>query len=165
MSWISQKSELDKHDRELLKFSEAKNEVFRIRKHEENSDECLHAGEEHCIEELHLIYEDEWEPWIHRFEDPSVTPSYLAAEDDGPTEQRAEVSSSINLIMGGKTSSLSKMPFSENTFSELMSKLKIHRSVVRAINRNTSCTFSRIMLPLDDKISCPRSIGTLHLSP
>lgn len=159
MSWISRKSELDKHDRELLRFSEIKNEVFRIRKHEEDRDGCLHVGEEHCIEELHLRYEDEWGAWIYRFEDPSVTPPYLAAEDDGPTEQMAEASSSINLIMGGKTSSLSKMPFSENTFSELMSKLKIHRSVVRAINRNTSCTFSRIMLPLDDKISCPRSIA------
>lgn len=158
MSWISRKSELDKHDRELLRFSEIKNEVFRIRKYAEDRDDCLHVGEEHCIEDLQLRYEDEWGAWIHRFEDPSVTPPYLAAEGDGQPEQMAEESSSINLIMGGKTSSLSKMPFSENTFSELMSKLKIHRSIVRAINRNTSCTFSRIMLPLDDKISCPRSI-------
>ncbi|KAL7905496.1 hypothetical protein GGI35DRAFT_483614 [Trichoderma velutinum] len=158
MSWISRKSEPNDDDRELLRFSEAKNEIFTIRKHEEDNDECLRIGEEHCIELLHLRDEDEWGAWIHRFEDLSAIPPYLADEDDSPTEQRAEVSSSINLIMGGKTSSLSKMPFSKNTFSELMSKLKIHRSIIRAINRNTSCTFSRMMFALDDKTSCPGSI-------
>ncbi|KAF3062929.1 hypothetical protein CFAM422_010373 [Trichoderma lentiforme] len=157
LSWIDQKAELDQDDRGLLTFSVAENQVFRIRKHEEDNDACLRLGEGHCIQQLQLRDEIEWDRWI-KSGDSSITSPYLAGEDDDSTKQSTEVSSGINLIMGGKTSSLSKMPFSENTLLGLASKLKIHKSIVRAINRNTTCTFSRMMPALEGEDSCHRSI-------
>ncbi|OTA05021.1 hypothetical protein A9Z42_0056540 [Trichoderma parareesei] len=56
--------------------------------------------------------------------------------------------------MGGRMSSLAKMPFSEQVFIELVSSLNIHRSVIRAINRNTSCTFSRVTYPESIVYTC-----------
>ncbi|KAL6823327.1 hypothetical protein V8C40DRAFT_247851 [Trichoderma camerunense] len=153
MSWINQKAEIDENDKALLRFSVTQNEVFRIRKDEEENDDCLRIG----VEVLHLRDENEWSTWIES-EDLSVTSPSLTGEDNGVTEQTPRVSSSINLIMGGKTSSLAKMPFSENTFSELMRKMKIHRSIIRAINRNTTCTFSRMMPALGAETLCHRSI-------
>ncbi|KAL6689734.1 hypothetical protein J3F84DRAFT_391494 [Trichoderma pleuroticola] len=158
MSWISQKAELDKNDRALLTFSVTETDIFLIERHEKDNNDYLLTGEKHRTGLLHLRDEDELTAWVHGFQDLSVASPDIATEDNGPTEQRAGISSSINLIMGGKTSSLSEMPLSENTFSQLMSKLKIHRSIIRAINRNTSCTFSRMMSTLDDRSSCPRSI-------
>ncbi|KAL5083967.1 hypothetical protein Trisim1_000702 [Trichoderma cf. simile WF8] len=158
MSWFNQKAELDKNDRELLTFSVTETDIFLVERHGKDTDKNLLAEEKNDTGLLHLRDENEMTKWVQRFQDLSVASPDTAAEDDGPTEQRAGISSSINLIMGGKTSSLSKMPLSEDTFSKLMSELKIHRSIIRAINRNTSCTFSRMMSTLDNKSSSPRAI-------
>lgn len=157
MSWISRNAEPDENDRELLRFSEVENEAFRICKHEERCDDNLRIAEGNYI----LKDEEQWKKWLQEFEDLSATSLCQGDEDNSSAGQRTEVLSSINLIMGGRTSSLSKMPFLEKVFIKLMSRLKIHRSIIRAINRNTSCTFSRMTCAWGGKKSNPRSIGTL----
>ncbi|KAL6815020.1 hypothetical protein J3E69DRAFT_346588 [Trichoderma sp. SZMC 28015] len=139
MMWTNQKAKLDEKDMSLLTYSAIQNEFFRIQK------------------QLHLRDEFEWSKWIGS-KYLSVTSPYQAEEEEGSTEQSAKVSSSINLVMGGKTSELSKMPFSKAVFIQLVSLFRIHRSVIRAINRNTSCTFSRMMLALKGEGSGNRSI-------
>ncbi|KAL7946863.1 hypothetical protein V8C42DRAFT_364151 [Trichoderma barbatum] len=157
MSWITQKAEPDEDDRKLLKFSYTANEAFRIRKQEERYDGCLRIGEEHCMELLHLKDENQLEEWLHNYEELAATPPCPGDEDEGPTGQSAEVSSNINLIMGGRTISLSKIPFSEYIFMRLMNIMKIHRSIIRAINRNTSCTFSRTMIRTSEVVYACRT--------
>ncbi|KAK4060844.1 uncharacterized protein Triagg1_10536 [Trichoderma aggressivum f. europaeum] len=92
MSWIDQKAELDQDDKALLTFSVTENQLFRIRKHEEDNDDCLRIGEGHCIQLLQPRDEIEWDRWIGS-EDVPITSPYLADEDDGSKKQSTEVSS------------------------------------------------------------------------
>ncbi|RBR16338.1 hypothetical protein FVER53590_05933 [Fusarium verticillioides] len=46
--------------------------------------------------------------------------------------------------MASKTDSLDELPFTQTGFETIMNKLNVHGSIVRAINRNTSCAFVTI---------------------
>ncbi|KAL7935688.1 hypothetical protein V8C35DRAFT_259805 [Trichoderma chlorosporum] len=157
MTWINQRAEPDNNDEQLLRFLEAKNELCRISKHEQSCKNCFPIGGEHCIRLLYPeVKEDLWDNWISGIEGPPAPSINQVGEDDGPTSQTAEDFRRMNLIMVGRTSSLSRMPFSTEVFKELMIRMKIHRSIIRAINRNTSCTFSRIIS--EDRKSSIKSI-------
>lgn len=147
MSWISRKFEPDKNDRDLLRFSKGKNEAFRIYKHEERCSDSSCASTEPRTQSSKLEREDEWESWLRTTEQPPGRTSCGGDESKGFGSQSTGPPSILNLVMGGRMSSLAKMPFSEQVFTELASRLNIHRSVIRAINRNTSCTFLRITYP------------------
>ncbi|TFB06272.1 hypothetical protein CCMA1212_001486 [Trichoderma ghanense] len=158
MSWISRKSEPDKNDIDLLRFSRGESEAFRIHKHEEGSeDSCCIAGQSYT-QLLKPKEEDEWESWLRTIKPPGKT-SCPRDENDGLDSHSTDLPSVINLVMGGRTSSLSKMPLLEGVFTELVSRLNIHRSVIRAINRNTSCTFSRIIYPESIAESWPEDMA------
>ncbi|PTB81850.1 hypothetical protein M440DRAFT_1397020 [Trichoderma longibrachiatum ATCC 18648] len=154
MSWISRKFEPDKNDRDLLRFSKGKNEAFRIYKHEERCSDSSCASTEPRTQSSKLEREDEWESWLRTTEQPPGRTSCGGDESKGFGSQSTGPPSILNLVMGGRMSSLAKMPFSEQVFTELASRLNIHRSVIRAINRNTSCTFLRITYPESIVYTC-----------
>ncbi|PTB65185.1 hypothetical protein BBK36DRAFT_1121641 [Trichoderma citrinoviride] len=145
MSWISRKSEPDKNDRDLLRFSRGENEAFRIYKHEERRNDGVRVAGDPYTQSTLLKDENEWDSWLQKLEQLPAKPSCPGDGNDGSNSQSKEILSNINLVMGGRMSCLSRMPFSEHVFTELVSRLNMHRSVIRAINRNTSCTFSRII--------------------
>lgn len=61
--------------------------------------------------------------------------------------------------MGGKNSTLDEMPFTRKTFGRINRCLRMHGSIVRAINRNTSCTFSTMSYNWVQENSVQPSIG------
>jgi hypothetical protein len=146
MSWISRKFEPDRNDRDLLRFSRGESEAFRIHKYEERCNDGCIVGEP-CTQLSKLENEDEWESWLRTLKQLPYGDSSRGDKDDGLNSQITRIPNIINLVMGGRMSSLAKMPLSEQVFMELVSSLNIHRSVIRAINRNTSCTFSRVRYP------------------
>lgn len=144
-----------------MRFSKARSEAFRICKNEERDDINVCTAETERNQLIHLADEDEWEQWLQQCDDVVTTSSCEGDMEPISQIRSTQVCSSINLIMSGKTSSLCKLPFSERIFTQMMSKLKIHRAIIRAINRNTSCVFSRMTCVLEDKKPNSRSIGTL----
>lgn len=160
MSWLCRSPEPDVNDRALLKFSQGHSEVFSIKKDEEGCHTDLCTAGERYIQPLHLTSEHEWDQWLQQFDGVSAAFPDEKSDKNGSVEWSTEISSNINLIMSGKSASLSKMPFSEETFIKIMSGLKLHKSIIRAINRNTSCTFSRTTRVLESETSNNKAIGT-----
>ncbi|KAL7783246.1 hypothetical protein V8C37DRAFT_397392 [Trichoderma ceciliae] len=166
MSWICRNAEPDTNDRALLRFSQASSEAFSIWRDEKRCDVNLRIAGEHCTQPLCLEDEVQWENWLRQFDDASAKQlddasgisSCPGDKESSSTGQITMVPSAINLVMSGRASSLSRIPFSEKIFTQMMRKMKIHRSVIRAINRNTSCTFSRMTCALGSQSSSPRSI-------
>lgn len=157
MSWLCRNPEPDASDRALLKFSRGQSEAFSIRKDEDGCNTEVYIAGERYSQPLHLSSEHEWEQWLQQFEGESAGfPNEKGGKNSSVSS--TEISSAINLIMSGKSSSLSKMPFSEETFRKIMSGLKLHKSIIRAINRNTSCTCSRTHI-LENKTSSTEAIG------
>ncbi|KAL6906595.1 hypothetical protein GGI43DRAFT_395250 [Trichoderma evansii] len=151
MSWLCRSPEPDANDRALLKFSEGPSEVFSIVQDEEGCDADLYIAGEQYFQPLLLTSEHEWEQWLQRFDGVSAVFPNEKGDKNNSVSRSTEISSNINLIMSGKTSSLSKMPFSKETFMKIMRGLKLHKSIIRAINRNTSCTFSRTTRVLESE--------------
>lgn len=159
MSWLCRNPEPDAGDRALLKFSQGQSEAFSIRKDEEGYNTEVYIAGERYIQPLLLSSEHEWEQWLQQFEGESAGFPNKKGDMNSSASSSAEISSAINLIMSGKSSLLSKMPFSEEIFRKIMSSLKLHKSIIRAINRNTSCTFSRATRVLENKTSSTEAIG------
>jgi hypothetical protein len=159
MSWLCRNPEPDANDRALLKFTQGQSEAFSIRKDEEGCNTEVYIAGERYTQPLHLSSEHEWEQWLQQFEGESAGFPKEKGDKNSSVSSSTEISSAINLIMSGKSSSLSKMPFSEEIFRKIMSGLKLHKSIIRAINRNTSCTFSRTAHVLENKTSSTEAIG------
>lgn len=159
MSWLCRNPEPDATDRALLKFSQGQSEAFSIRKDENGCNSEVYIAGERYTQPLHLMSEHEWEQWLQQFDGESAGFPNEKGDKNSSVSSRTEISSAINLIMSGKSSSLSKMPFSEEIFRKIMSGLKLHKSIIRAINRNTSCTFSRTTRVLENKTSSTEAIG------
>ncbi|EWZ41058.1 hypothetical protein FOZG_06477 [Fusarium oxysporum Fo47] len=134
MSWITRSSELQEHDWDLLEFSLQSNEAFKISR----PSETPHSGDTCSLGPIN---------------DPNLQTKrqFLACDDDlrqwldsvCPWNHDTKASS-INLVMASKTDSLDELPFSQKGFENIINKLKVHGSIVRAINRNTSCAFIHI---------------------
>ncbi|KAL7919500.1 hypothetical protein ACQKWADRAFT_322988 [Trichoderma austrokoningii] len=152
MSWLCRNPEPDANDRALLKFSHGQSQAFSIGKDEEGDNTDAYIAGGRCIQPLHLSSEHEWEQWLWQFDGES------AGFPNEKGDSNTEVFSAINLIMSGKTSSLSKVPFSEGIFQKIMSAFKLHKAIIRAINRNTSCTFSTTTRVLESKTSSTEAI-------
>ncbi|PNP75759.1 hypothetical protein FNYG_10837 [Fusarium nygamai] len=131
MSWITRRSELQEHDWDLLDFSPQPNEAFQISKPIEApqpEDPCSFGSS--------------------NGPNPQTKRQFLACDDDigqwldntCPWNQDTKAST-INLVMASKTDSLDELPFSQIGFENIINKLKVHGSIIRAINRNTSCAF------------------------
>lgn len=161
MSWLCRNPEPDASDRALLKFSQGQSEAFSIRKDEDGCDTEVYIAGERYNQPLHLSSAHEWEQWLQQFDGESAGLPNEKGDKNGSVSRSTKVSSAINLIMSGKSSSLSKVPFSEGTFQKIMSGLKLHKSVIRAINRNTSCTFAKTTRVLESKTSSTEAIGML----
>lgn len=159
MSWLCHSPEPDANDRALLKFSQGQSEAFSIRKDEEGCDFDLYIAGERYIQPLHLTSEHEWGQWLQQFDGESAGLPNEKGDKSSLVSRSTEISSAMNLIMSGKASSLSKVPFSEGVFRKIMSSLKLHKSIIRAINRNTSCTFARTKRLLESKTSSAEAIG------
>ncbi|KAI1014977.1 hypothetical protein LB503_004031 [Fusarium chuoi] len=131
MSWITRRSELQEHDWDLLDFSPQPNEAFQISKPTEAP-----QPEDPCSLGSSIG------------PNPQTKRQFLACDGDigqwldniFPWNQDTKASS-INLVMASKTGSLDELPFSQIGFENIINKLKFHGSIVRAINRNTSCAF------------------------
>ncbi|RKK89561.1 hypothetical protein BFJ68_g3239 [Fusarium oxysporum] len=134
MSWITRSSELQEHDWDLLEFSLQSNEAFKISR----PSETPHSGDTCSLGPINgpnlqtkrqfLACDDDLRQWLD-----SVCPWNHDTK-----------ASSINLVMASKTDSLDELPFSQKGFENIINKLKVHGSIVRAINRNTSCAFIHI---------------------
>ncbi|KAF5966755.1 hypothetical protein FBULB1_11499 [Fusarium bulbicola] len=122
MSWITRRPELQEHDWNLLDFSPQPNEAFQIWKPSESP-----QSEDPCS--LGSI----------NGPNPQTERQFLATSAHGVIHDTK--ASSINLVLASKTDSLDELPFSRTGFENIISKLKVHGSIVRAINRNTSCAF------------------------
>lgn len=161
MSWLCRNPAPDANDRALLKFSLGQSEVFSIKKDEEGCNTDLYIAGERYIQPLHLTSDHEWEQWLQQFDGVSAVFPKEKGDMSSSISPSTGISSNIVLIMSEKTSSLSQMPFSEGTFIKIMGSLKLHKSVIRAINRNTSCAFSRTTRVLESTKSNTEAIGTL----
>ncbi|KAF4494393.1 hypothetical protein FAGAP_9482 [Fusarium agapanthi] len=119
------------HDLNLLDFSPQPNEAFQISKPSEAAQP-----------------EDPCSLGSSNGPNPETKRQFLACDDDigqwldsiCPWSQDTKTSS-INLAMASKTDPLDELPFSQIGFENIINKLKVHGSIVRAINRNTSYTF------------------------
>lgn len=159
MSWLCRNPEPDASDRALLKFSQGQCEAFSIRRGEYGCNSEVSIAGKRYIQPLLLSSDHEWEQWLQQFEGESAVFPNEKGDMNSSASSSEKISSAINLIMSGKSSSLSKMPFSEEIFRKIMSSLKLHKSIIRAINRNTSCTFSRATRLLENKTSSTEAIG------
>ncbi|SCV58510.1 uncharacterized protein FFB14_15688 [Fusarium fujikuroi] len=134
MSWITRRSELHTHDWGLLEFSPRRSEAFRIYRpfeipHSNNFCSLTsNNGPNRQANRRFLASEGGILQWLD-----SIDP-----------EGQNQEASCINLIMASKTDSLDEIPFTQTGFETIMNKLMVHGSIVRAINRNTSCAFVTI---------------------
>ncbi|KAH7248614.1 uncharacterized protein BKA55DRAFT_690727 [Fusarium redolens] len=134
MSWITRRSELQKHGWDLLDFSPRPSEGFNISRPSEapqSGDACslgTKSGPNLQTKRQLLACDDGIRHWL---------------DNVYPWSQDTKTSS-INLVMASKTDSLDELPFSQTEFESIINKLKVHGSIVRAINRNTSCAFIHI---------------------
>ncbi|KAF5026000.1 hypothetical protein F66182_1902 [Fusarium sp. NRRL 66182] len=126
MSWLSQNSELRREDWGLLDLEPAPNEAFVISRRNDACKSNLQASR------TRLPQEQELESWLQQVSIP-------ASQQSGSHQ-----TSTIKLLLASKTCSLDELPFTQQEFSSVLSKLKIHGSIVRAINRNTSCAFATL---------------------
>lgn len=79
-------------------------------------------------------------------------------------KQGDDAKTSVRIIIAGRMAELAKLPFTFHTFSRIAKEWMIHGSIVRVINRNTSCWFSRTSFKWGAKESPRPSIGALFTS-
>ena len=87
----------------------------------------------------------------------------IPSQQDNSTEQISNHFSTVNLLLASKMPSLDEIPFTQAGFANVMSNMKIHGSIVRAINRNTSCTFASLPYNWPCNDSTVPSIGSYLL--
>ncbi|KAK5997638.1 hypothetical protein PT974_03002 [Cladobotryum mycophilum] len=158
MSWLNRDPELTGDDWNLLSFSPSDSQGFTISKtHEKPQSKGLPPAGAHepwhavtSAKSWSLPNEINWSEWLDN------TP--LTMRMKAPLEPKSELFTGVNLIMSGRTSTLSKLPFTRETFTSIKSHFKIHSSIVRAINRNTSCNVSMFFYNWKEEEADTRSI-------
>ncbi|KAF4943777.1 hypothetical protein FGADI_13174 [Fusarium gaditjirri] len=151
MPWITRKSELHEHDWRLLDFSPQPNEGFKISRPSEppqladTSSLGPNNGPIPQPKRQFLTCDDDVRQWL---------------DSIYPWSPDTKVSS-INLVMASKTESLDELPFSRMGFENIINKLNVHGSIVRAINRNTSCAFIHIPFTWNPATTAIPSIAKL----
>ncbi|KAI1363888.1 hypothetical protein F5Y08DRAFT_308363 [Xylaria arbuscula] len=125
MDWLRSDDSVWDKNMAILNFVPAKSTALVISK--QRKDEL--RGQEYTLRS-----EDDWQEWL----DQHTLQSYV------PTTMK------LNLILAARGDTgpfdpavLSCLPFSENMFRKLIRQFKIHGTIVRTINRNTSCAFIR----------------------
>ncbi|KAF5660869.1 hypothetical protein FHETE_8720 [Fusarium heterosporum] len=143
MSWLNRHPHLRDQDLELLDFEPHPNEIFIIsfpaRPHKSNSDSG--SNTEHITtprtNRKVIAGESDLEQWLTQL-------SGNSPEHGVSTNGTSGDPSTINLILASQMSSLDELPFTKNAYRAIMSHMKMHGSIVRAINRNTSCNVSSL---------------------
>ncbi|KAL6922859.1 hypothetical protein FSST1_000133 [Fusarium sambucinum] len=143
MSWLNRHPKLRSEDWDLLDFEPHPNEAFTISlneplyQSEDNINPCGESAPKPQSGRRLINGESDLERWLAQISD--TTHGRITSAD-----QTNNNLSTINLILASQMSSLDEIPFTENEFSDIMDQMKIHGSIVRAINRNTQCSFSSL---------------------
>ncbi|CAF3621925.1 unnamed protein product [Fusarium graminearum] len=140
MSWHNRHPNLRPEDWDLLDFDQQQNEVFTITINGQSEDNSS-PDTEHSVtpQTSRKVVEGEADlgQWVDKISD-------IQRKQNASTYQPGDNGSTINLILASQMSSLDELPFSQTAYSWIMTQMKIHGSIVRAINRNTQCTFSSL---------------------
>ncbi|KAH6997410.1 hypothetical protein EDB80DRAFT_897078 [Ilyonectria destructans] len=128
MSWLHRSSEIFKGNIEVLSFEPRESRVFTI----EREDGALDTKTD-----LRLSTQDEWRGWL----------------DQDPSKKESTSSSLINLIIGGQGNALVEKHFLADQNAAF-----VHAQIVRTINRNTSCMFSRMWFDWESGQTTRRSL-------
>ncbi|KAF0637689.1 hypothetical protein FPSE5266_07338 [Fusarium pseudograminearum] len=142
MSWLNRHPNLRPEDWDLLDFDQQQNEVFTITINDQSKDNNK-PGTEHGIttQTNRKVVEGEADlgQWVDEI-------SGVQSKQNAPTYQPGDngSASTINLILASQMSSLDELPFAKTTYTYIMIRMRMHGSIVRAINRNTQCTFSSL---------------------
>ncbi|KAI1314048.1 hypothetical protein F5Y03DRAFT_402305 [Xylaria venustula] len=125
MDWLRSDDSLWDKNMDIMDFVPARNKVLVVIKE---------GKAELRAQEFALQSEEHWQDWF----------------DKHFHQQDTYITSKMNLILGTRAdtgafdpSVLSYLPFSEATFRTLIREFKIHGTIARTINRNTSCAFIR----------------------
>ncbi|KAI0505640.1 hypothetical protein F5B22DRAFT_516044 [Xylaria bambusicola] len=125
MDWLRSDNSLWDKNMDIMDFIPAESTVLVVAKQAKTE---LHA------QDYPLKSEEDWEDWLNQ-------------HHHQPNAQNA---TTIKLILGARADTgafdpavLSYLPFSEGTFQKLIKEFKIHGTIARTINRNTSCAFIR----------------------
>ncbi|KPA37182.1 hypothetical protein FLAG1_10013 [Fusarium langsethiae] len=143
MSWINRYPNLRTEDWGLLDFEPHPNEAFTISlngglcQSKDNSSPEIEPAVTQKTSRKVINGESNLEQWLAQISD-------MTRQQNTPTDQSTNNSSTINLILASQMSSLDELPFTQKAYSDIMSQMRIHGSIVRAINRNTQCTFSAL---------------------
>ncbi|KAI3340164.1 hypothetical protein F4824DRAFT_436632 [Ustulina deusta] len=125
MDWLRSDDTLWDKNIDIMDFEPAKSKVLVVAKQ---------GRAELRAQEYTMQSEEDWQDWLSQhFRQPDT-----------------HITSKINLIIGSRADTggfdpavLSYMPFSESTLRKLIKEFKIHGTIARTINRNTSCAFIR----------------------
>ncbi|TGJ88275.1 hypothetical protein E0Z10_g452 [Xylaria hypoxylon] len=138
MDWLRSDDAMWDKNMNIMDFAPAENKVLAVAK----------QASEMLAREYTIRSEEDWQNWFDlHFDQPDL-----------------HTTSKINLILGARADTgafdpavLSYLPFSEFMFRQLIKEFKIHGTIARTINRNTSCAFIRKFHSWDSPIE--QSIG------
>ncbi|KAI6764281.1 hypothetical protein HG530_008070 [Fusarium avenaceum] len=139
MSWLNRRSSLREEDWNLLDFESSPNEALVVSigngqcHSEDNSESEADRGYAPQTNRTTIVGDSDLDQWLTQ-----------ASNQDIRTDHTTGGSSTINLILASQMSSLDELPFTQRAYSDIMRQMRMHGSIVRAINRNTHCTFSTI---------------------
>ncbi|KAF4878513.1 hypothetical protein CGCSCA1_v002203 [Colletotrichum siamense] len=135
MDWIRKNPQMGIRDLETFEYRPRQCQVLRV----------VNGDAKKGIEARQVRTEDEWKDIFRQ-----VRPNLLHNGNDGFTRLAARAAEDET---DGKDchdpSVLSKLPFTEATWSHMLEIFHIHGSVARLINRGLSCVFSRSFLTQD----------------
>ncbi|RWA14439.1 hypothetical protein EKO27_g638 [Xylaria grammica] len=124
MDWLRSDNAVWDKNLEIMDFTPSKNKVLVVAK----------QARKIRAREKTIQSDEDWQDWFD---------SHLDRPDPHTTSR-------INLILGARVdtgafdpAALSELPFSECMFRKLIKEFRIHGTIARTINRNTSCAFIR----------------------
>jgi hypothetical protein len=158
MSWLNRHPSLRKEDWNLLDFESLPNEalVVSIRNgqcqsgdNSESEVDCFSAPQ---TNRTTIAGDSDLDQWLTHASDVPLRQKAILTDAQFmrkgqeyiSTDHTDDNSSTINLILASQMSSLDELPFTQKAYSDIMSQMRMHGSIVRAINRNTHCTFSTL---------------------
>ncbi|KAI0427517.1 hypothetical protein F5Y09DRAFT_29245 [Xylaria sp. FL1042] len=125
MDWLRSDDTMWDKNMVIMDFDPAKSKILVVTKPER----AALTTQEHTLQS-----DEDWQDWLN-------------AQSHQPD---THTTSKINLILSTRAETrapdpavLSYLPFSESTFRKLIKEFKIHGTIARTINRNTSCAFIR----------------------
>ncbi|KAI1271356.1 hypothetical protein F5Y07DRAFT_392801 [Xylaria sp. FL0933] len=134
MDWLRSDDAMWEKNMAIMDFEPAKSKILVVTKPEK----APLSVQEHAVHS-----DEDWTDWLN---------VHLRKPNTYTTSQ-------INLILGARAQTgafdpavLSYLPFSESTFRKLITEFKIHGTIARTINRNTSCAFIRKFLSWDSHL-------------